>query len=281
MRSMFQSSFSLLQGGAFEFGAMRQILVKQLRSRFAVHRGTWQSEDVSQSDAHATFELPNLTFITTIPETMQTLQDYVSPDLPWAEDHFQERVSGEPLNPAPSYVNWPYHSTAQRDRHVHGGVFSHTYPERFWPKRANPDEVMQFQNGRHAEINCGIRYAYGDLDDVVALLVKEPFTRQAYLPVWFPEDTGAVGDVRVPCTLGYHFIRRGMELDCNYIIRSCDVYRHFTNDVYMAARLCQWVVQSISTGENMIRVGHLNMFISNLHLFRGDIWKIDRQDTTC
>ena len=27
--------------------------------------------------------------------------------------------------------------------------------------------------------------------DVIDLLEREPFTRQAYLPIWFPEDTGA------------------------------------------------------------------------------------------
>lgn len=279
MRSMTQDSFTFVKGSEHEFGEMKTLLVNLLRKTVPINRGRWQSEDVSESDAHAAHELANVCLMVRIPSAITQLQTTYRPDLPWAENHFQERVSGSPLNPAPSYVDWPYHSAAQQDRHVRDGVFSHTYPERMWPKTANSDEMMTFASGRSAEINVGIRYAYGDLYDLVCLLKKDPFTRQAYLPIWFPEDTGAAFGQRVPCTLGYHFIRRGMLMDCNYFIRSCDVYRHLTNDAYMAARLCQWIVASV--GDPMVWPGNLNVHISNLHLFRGDSWRIDRQGTTC
>lgn len=285
MRDVVSASFSMMQGVALEFRDMRDLLIKRLRHTVPINRGKWQSEDVSQSDAHSTYELPNVTFIVSVPGTVRNLQEYFKPDLPWAEDHFLERVGGEPLNPAPSYRYWPYHSPTSADHFVQGGTFSHTYPERMWPKRANPDEIMTFRSGRNAHTNTGIRFAYGDLDDVVRLLRRDPFTRQAYLPIWFPEDTGAVWGQRVPCTLGYHFIRRGQSLDVVYFIRSCDVYRHFTNDAYMAARLCQWVVEKIcdrpAAPDNPVWTGNLTMHISNLHLLKGDVWRLDQAERTC
>ena len=66
---------------------------------------------------------------------------------------------------------------------------------------------------------------YGDLDDVVTLLTNDPLTRQAFLPMWFPEDTGVVHGTRVPCSLGYHFMQRDGRLSITYYIRSCDIVR--------------------------------------------------------
>jgi thymidylate synthase len=118
----------------------------------------------------------------------------------------------------------------------------------------------------------GIRYNYGDLNDVVALLKRSPMTRQAYLPVWFPEDTGANYEQRVPCTLGYHFLLRNGVLGITYFIRSCDFVRHFSDDVYMAGRLCQWVADQVADGN----VGYLSMHIGSFHIFDGDVAKLKR-----
>lgn len=134
----------------------------------------------------------------------------------------------------------------------------------------------------------GIRYRYGDLNDVVSLLAKEPYTRQAYLPVFFPEDTGAHHGERVPCTLGYHFLLREGKLHINYFIRSCDYLRHFRDDVYLAGRLCQWIVHQLIVKEawtgateqalwGNVTPGTLTMFISSLHVFEGDLPKMRRE----
>ena len=101
-----------------------------------------------------------------------------------------------------------------------------------------------------ARIPRGIRYDYGDLDDVLTLLQKYPYTRQATLPIFFPEDTGAVHGGRIPCTLHYHFLLRNDRLHLWYTIRSCDAVRHFRDDVYMAGRLCQWVIDELKNMDN-------------------------------
>jgi len=189
-----------------------------------------------------------------------------NPDLPWAEEHFQERVSGIPHNPPPSSMRWPWYSEKERAKFQHGEAqrFDHTYPERYWP-----DRMDNCLNDWGADSLDGA----GNLNDVAALLRRDPWTRQAFLPVWFPEDTGVQHGQRVPCTLGYHFVRNKTQLDINYFIRSCDLTRHFLNDIYMTGRLLHWMVENVQNGEGLPYPGTLTMFISNLHLFTADSWR--------
>ena len=207
------------------------------------------------------FEYLFHSFRAEIPTTTEELIKESSPNLPWADEHLEERVGGFPLNPPPSHVNWPF---AQRGNEKFGGntKFSHTYPERIWPKFASDEPNSKM---------TGIRYEYGDLGDVIDLLQREPYTRQAFLPIWFPEDTGSVHGERVPCTIGYHFIRRGDYLHAVYYIRSCDYIRHFKDDVYLACRKVQWILQKLKEKDydnwkNVIP-GYLSMHITSLHCF--------------
>ena len=207
------------------------------------------------------FEYLFHSFRAEIPPTAEELIKESSPNLPWADDHFEERVGGLPLNPPPSHVNWPF---AQRGNEKFGGnsKFSHTYPERIWPKFASNEPNPKLS---------GIRYEYGDFGDVIDLLEREPFTRQAFLPIWFPEDTGSIHKERVPCTIGYHFIRRGNYLHVVYYIRSCDYIRHFRDDIYLACRKVQWVIEKLKEKDpdNWAGVipGYLSMHITSLHCF--------------
>lgn len=249
-----------------------------LRNRVLYHSDevtsqTWQAVDISDQPHMTPWELQNVVFEVMLPNNVEGLQEMVKPNLPWAEDHFQERVSGKPWNPPPSSAWWP-HAQANNDQFKADEQFSHTYPERFWPKQAGGGR-HEFKRGDDYGFAAnydheGIRYPYGDLGDLVKLLNRDPSTRQAYLPVWFPEDTGAVALQRVPCTLGYHFMIRHGVLNCNYFIRSCDFIRHFRDDVYMAWRLTQWLRDRVfPTGP--VDVGMLTMFIGSLHIFRGDM----------
>jgi hypothetical protein len=76
-------------------------------------------------------------------------------------------------------------------------------------------------------------------------MVREPFTRQAFLPIWYPEDTGSVHGERVPCTIGYHFIRRGDWVHVVYYIRSCDFFRHFRDDIIFVLEKCFGLLNSV------------------------------------
>lgn len=240
-----------------------------------IQRGTWQTLDVSGSDMHITRELMNFNMIYAVPTRYDQLVTEVQPDMPWADEHFQERVSGEPMNPAPSHVNWPYASNGNAG-HMSAEKFDHTYPERFWPKHAGHAKTNCGVGNCDFGVNHGVRFNYGDLGDVVNQLIRNPFTRQAYLPVWFPEDTGAT-DYRVPCTLGYHFMcDSDMRLHMWYYMRACDFVRHFHNDVFFAGALLQWMCdQTIDINHgNIFKPGNLNLTVSSLHVFEGDMGKL-------
>ncbi len=238
----------------------------QFHRAVAVHPAQWQSTDVSDKPDMAMREVLNYSFQINVNHALRcgSLDD-IGANLPWAEDHFQERVSEEPLNPGNEWQNWAYAHSADRHRNENG-QFSHTYMERYWPKMANTFEH-----------HLGIRYQYGDLLDVVDLLEKQPLTRQAYLPVWFPEDTGVRHGGRVPCSLGYHFIMRNGFLHCTYYIRSCDFIRHFQDDVYLTIRLMIWMLSKLKTGPWAdVQLGLFSMHIVSLHMFANDYeaWKL-------
>ena len=212
----------------------------------------WQS--VSAPDSM--IEINNLFFDMVIPKTKKELERETKPDLPWAEDHFKERVDGSPLNPGSQYLNWPYYRKSLDDERFRNELkFSHTYMERYWPPAKK-----------------GIRYPMGNLDDIVDRLIEDPTTRQAYFSVWHPEDQSNEAR-RLPCSLGYWFKVENDKLDCTYHIRSCDVVRHFKNDIYMTGRLVQWICK-----EMKIDPGNLYMWVGSLHIFKSELWKIKKKD---
>lgn len=233
-----------------------------------VSNSRWQGIDVTSAPQGNMFELFDYSFSARIPASIQSLKMQTQPNLPWADDHFMERVGGQPTNPGEQYMNWPFFKRQAANDRFRGdeGKHSHTYMERIWTK---PLE--------------GIRYEYGNLMDVVNLLEREPYTRQAFLPLWFPEDTGAVHGERVPCSLGYHFMLRNGELHIFYPIRSCDLYRHFQDDIYMACRLLLWVLEELQSRElnrdiwRKARPGKLRMDIFSLHIFQAEYNKLRKE----
>lgn len=257
-------------------------LLRTIREGEVTNVDTWQGQDVRDSAWGATYELQNAIICVDVAGTAREAQIVTDCNMPWAEGHFLERVSGKPLNPPPSAMDWPF-TQAGHEAVTSDTKFSHTYPERFWPKQipeGDEDGTMYYRRPR------GIRFYYGDLGDVVKLLAKDPQTRQAYLPVFFPEDTGVVHGERVPCTLGYHFMIRENKLNITYFIRSCDFLRHFPDDVYFAMRLAQWVRNELesmwgadfskATGGHEddapidLGLGDLTMHMCSLHVFEGD-----------
>lgn len=262
-------------GDLADFKSLRGELCNRLLDTTPFNAGKWQQLDVSGSKAHDTHELKNVTLWMPIPHSAY-LEELLEPDTPWARDHFWERVAGEPVNPGDTHTYWPYHRNG-KDLHISYtvagsttvGKYAHNYMERYWPKKLNwPGNLEGLDRyGRP----LGYRFPIGDLDDVVNLLVSDIGTRQAYLPVWFPEDTGAIENQRVPCSLGYHFMIRDGKLHCTYYLRSCEIYRHFTNDVYLTQMLTNWVADEIfRNGGPEVTPGQLTMHITSLHGFVGD-----------
>jgi hypothetical protein len=249
------------------FPDSRHALLVALLGAEEIDVGEWHSRPVDHP-LLVTKEVLDAVFEFKVPREVEALQEMMKPNLPWAEEHFWERVSGEPLNPPPSHKLWPW--AHQQHQTIEDEQFSHTYPERYWPIFANAGGTCADSQRVIAVPIVGIRFQYGDLGDVVRLLRKNGNTRQAYLPVWFPEDTGVVHGERVPCSLGYHFMIRNGQLSCRYFLRSCDFARHFNDDIYMTARLVQWVAAQLPG----VQVGRLMVWIGSLHIMKGDVAKL-------
>lgn len=256
---------------------------ERLRHSRTVETKRWQSTDLNPNAlrmkeiCHEQIELK-------VPDTLDELRSIVKPFLPWADNHFeQERISGQPINPGETYKEWRYPASAAQHTDFQ---FSHSYAERYWPTYAGKTPGGRITTEDHplGEPNTGIRHSYGDLMDLVYLLIDDPFTRQAYLPIFFPEDLKAARKKeRIPCTLGYHFIQRDGYLDVVYPMRSCDFVRHFRDDVYLTARLLLWVrrmAEKIAKARHNeeakkfwseVKPGILRMYISSLHCFESDL----------
>lgn len=242
-----------------------------------VHTEKWQAVDIGDNPAAQMVEILHHSFHYDISNDIENLKKAIKPNLPWAENHFQERICGEPINPGVEWANWPWGNSADNHRDQNG-QFNHNYMERYWPKYAGFTGDGKLSKGFEFEddvgANYGIRHEYGDLGNLINLLIKEPTTRQAYLPIWFPEDTGDVHGGRKPCTLGYHFIVRDGEIDITYYIRSCDYVRHFRDDVYLTIRLLHHVLEECRKANPVqwrdIKPGKLVMHITSLHIFIND-----------
>lgn len=234
---------------------------------------TWQGLSTEGRPEMEMIECRNVFLSCPIPsDNLKDLANIIQPNVPWADHHLNERLSGEPLNPPPSWRSWPWGHSAEK--FLEGGQFNHTYPERMWPKYAG-----KTSDGRLGDLspnepaNRGIRHEYGDLDDVIRLLEEQPLTRQAFLPIWFPEDTGVVHRDRVPCTIGYHFMMRDDKLHLFYPIRSCDYTRHFRDDIYLALGLLVHVLRRLRLRSDRwlnVKPGDFSMHMQSLHVFRND-----------
>jgi thymidylate synthase len=201
-------------------------------------------------------EVNNLFMKMEMCKNIDNLSKQTLADLPWSEDHFIERISGN-SNPGNEYKNWPYYrKDLDDDRFRSDSKFSHTYQERFWPNKKE-----------------GNRFKMGDWLDIKNRLKNDLTTRQAFLSIWHPEDQSN-NNVRLPCTIGYWFYVNNNKLDVTYLIRSCDARRHFRNDIYMAQRLAMEMLQSLENTE--IELGELSVWIGSFHCFISDIYSLKK-----
>ena len=212
----------------------------------------------------------------------------ILPNLPWADDHFLERVCGDPLNPGEQWKHWPWSDSADKFRQ--SGRFNHNYMERLWPKFARRTEdgnlpVRGFLRG-YPEVDkrpkFGIGHSYGDLQDLVELLSEEMYTRQAYIPLFFPEDTGKGDGGRKVCTLGYQIIVRCDQAHIWYPMRSCDFIRHWADDCYLAVRLLIWIIEQCrkrNSNWEHISPGTFSMHATSFHIFENDYIELQKGET--
>jgi thymidylate synthase len=212
----------------------------------------WQAIDIDSE----LYEIINRYLQMDMPETIEELALETKADLPWSENHFQERISRNPANPGYEYLNWPYYKPEDHNslfRSEGETYFSHTYMERFWPDK-------------NLKGTGKMGYNFGDFDDLIERIKEDPGTRQAFYAIWHPQDSANDG-VRLPCTIGYHFLIRNNKMYMTYLIRSCDIFRHFKNDIYMSIRLAQYVRDHVDPS---IAMGEFSMWIGSLHCWNAE-----------
>lgn len=259
----------------------------------------WQGREAKPE--FATHELMNYTFTHSLAGVtdLQAYRDDIKPNLPWADDHFKERVCGSPINPGIQWANWPWGGSADSFRDEHG-MFNHNYMERYWPKYAGgflkPSTTAEERAGHVAHVGGfikplrGIRNDYGDLNDLVKSLAANPLSRQEWFPIFHPEDVGQVVGGRKPCSLGYQFWVRNKQLHCYYPLRSCDFMHHMPDDIYLTIRLMLWVLgkcQGISLAQSTeepesdywadVKMGTLTMHCTSLHVFANDFIAMSKE----
>lgn len=268
--------------------AVKRARTELLNNSYLVHTEKWQGMDISAKPEAKMHEILNWAFQVPLMgyESLSHWRQDIEPNIPWADKHFEERVGGKPLNPGVQWANWPWGNSADKFRTQEGGKFEHTYMERFWPKYAGMTPVgeapTKLEGGSYQEAiraREGVRFHYADLNDLVNHLAEQPLSRQAYLPIWFPED-GSPEAARKPCTLGYWFIMRNGYFHMHYPIRSCDITRHFQDDCYMAVRLLLWILDRLREKNPLwrdVQPGMYSMWIGSLHCFVNDLRTLKKQ----
>jgi thymidylate synthase len=194
-----------------------------------VHPQTMQDKDISDDEDYGTRELLNYDYMVLQPR----LED-LNPSQPWADAEFEERI--EFVTEARAEA-WNLRPEVWQEFHDRG--LSYTYGERY----------------------------YAGLEEIVDELRTHPESRQLYLSVWdLIIDANRLGRQRVPCSLGYWFVKRDGELHMTYMQRSADFATHFENDQYLSRKLQEYVA-----GQVGIPAGRFTHWIGSLHIYQKDV----------
>lgn len=206
-----------------------------------VHTQTYQNKDIANDPNFETKEIQAFAFSVIDSSDKDTMPNVT---LEWANAEFDERVSGQAINPGEAYKLrhevWD-EFLVENPWKKEGKQFDYTYPERM----------------------------YWQLDAVVKELKAHPQTRQAIIQVHNrKQDQDKMGKSRVPCSMYYHFMFRDGKLDVIYNMRSTDFATHFQNDIWLAIRLQEHIAAQINQP-----VGKFIMFASSLHIYKKD-WEL-------
>jgi thymidylate synthase len=178
------------------------------------------------------FELQNYIYTVTQPDWRQILV----PNAAWCAAEFDERISGQFLNPGEAYK-------------LRNG---------FWEKYLNKDGKFDYSYPERLSQNLG---------HVINLLKKDINSRRAFLPVVdFVEDQVDLLDRRFPCSLGYWFNYRQDQLNMTYLLRSSDYFEHLHYDLVLAHRLQCHVAESVG-----VKPGNFCQWVGSLHCFQSNV----------
>lgn len=201
-----------------------------------------------------TLELINYAYTVLDPDPAQ-----LEPTKPWALHEWSERlmgILGKKVNPGEAWktrtdLDWSQflENDGEPVKDISELVigpknFAYTYSERF----ALADQVRK----------------------VIEELKQNPESRQLYISMWnTQQDVNHLGKRRVPCSIGWHLMKREGLIHMTYTMRSCDFFTHWENDVYLAVRLLDHICET--TGNIQ---GHFTQFINSFHVYEKDVAEV-------
>ena len=193
-----------------------------------VHPYSMQNKIVKDDDNYKTLELQNYSF------SILDLSHKPIPQLEWCKAEFDERI-----NKTSTFV----------------GEAWKLRPD-IWKEFINDDNTFDYTYGER--INC-----YDQLNKVIEELKINPDSRQCLIQIHQPKDVDSFRKKRIPCSLSYQFLIRRNQLDIIYNMRSSDFDTHFSNDIWLADELRNYIANKIN-----IRAGMLHMNIGSLHRYK-------------
>jgi len=196
---------------------------------------TMQDKKIEGNEDFSTLELSGYSFAIMDTQDLDQMVEDRGLNLKWCYEDLAERLNPEHVNPGEAYK-----LRGEWEEFVHGGKFAYTYNER-------------------------LRY---QVQDTVRVLQFDHDTRQAVITIYEGEKDALNrgGIKRVPCSMYYQFLVRKGKLDVIYTMRSSDFLTHFPYDIWMAARLRDFIAQEIG-----VPTGRLVFFSGSLHAYKKDI----------
>jgi thymidylate synthase len=206
-----------------------------------VHTETMQDKDIADDPDFATKELTNYMYTVLKPDYTEIEGTHDE----WVQTEWEDRLRGE-LNPGRAWRRrkdvWEQFLEPDRGSSSRKlpRLFSYTYSQRM--------------GGQHIE-------------HLVEELIRHPNSRQLYLPVWKADpDERRRGERRVPCSLGYWFVKRGGAIHETYMMRSCDFFTHYPNDAALATILLHYLAKRSKS-----KVGTFTHFVGSFHVYAKNV----------
>lgn len=221
------------------FDEVKSEVGRDLKELAVIYQSTSvQDQNVSADPDYETHELINYSYTLLDPKSVMVPNDQAF----YIAQEFRERISGTPHNPGDAWSEDSEYWKQFLHEDANGNFkFDYTYAERM----------------------------AGYLQEVILCLRNDPNSRRAYLPIFWPIDTDlSYREVRIPCSLGYHFMIRNDKLWMSYIMRSCDFAKHFHKDVCLAIMLQEHVLNRIG---GHYELGPFTHTIFSLHTFAKDL----------
>ena len=158
------------------------------------------------------------------------------------EDHLQHYNPGHITKYTPLYKQW-----------IDDGYFNYTYGERLCKYPYNIEE----QSGKAKRIGWDLN----QVERVIGMLRKHPSTRKAVISTWYPPTD--LGNNYCPCNCLFQIFERDGLLNWTTVIRSLDVLRGFTENLFMFTLWQEYIAHELE-----MDVGAYKTVALNAHLYK-------------